>query len=152
MLLVDEINSILAGSVPRQHAFMVALKRLSNDLEIPIGLFGTNEALRATDSDLQIASRFPPLNLPNWKYDNEFTDFLATYETTIPLKLSSNLESEALAAVIFDLSDGTIGGIVKLLRSAAAYAIKTGTEKITEDVLKKCGYVKTSDRIKNPSG
>jgi Bacterial TniB protein len=46
MLMIDEIHNIISGSVSRQRQFLNVLKYLSNDLQIPLVTFGTQDALR----------------------------------------------------------------------------------------------------------
>ncbi|RII26341.1 MAG: hypothetical protein CXR31_11665 [Geobacter sp.] len=146
MLIVDEIHNILSGSVPKQRAFMNALKNLGNQLAIPIVLVGTKDALMATNTDMQISSRFKPEHLPVWRLDREFVQLLASIETTLPLRKPSDLATKELAQEIYRLSEGYIGEIVAVIGEAAVVAIQSGSERITTKEIKESGFIPPSKR------
>jgi type II secretory pathway predicted ATPase ExeA len=140
VLIIDEIHNILSGSVPKQKAFMNAVKNISNALMIPIVLVGIKDALNATSTDMQISSRFRPMLLPLWR-------LIARIETMLPLRNLSKISTNSkLATTILDLSEGLIGEIVSVISDAAIVGIKSGSEKITDDEIKECGFIKPSQR------
>lgn len=140
ILFIDEIHNILSGSVPKQKQFLNAIKNLSNYLNIPIVLAGTKAALSALNTDPQIESRFMPMYLPKWQFNDDFGSLLATYQSLLPLKNNSKLLDEEVADEILMLTDGYIGNIFELLRLAAKKAIETGSECITLLELRTCDY------------
>jgi hypothetical protein len=142
VFLIDELNALLAGSVTKQRYFLNMLKYISNDLQISIVAAGTADALQAIKTDAQIESRFPVRILPLWQDNENFRRLLTSFESVIPLRDSSHLDSPALAKKLYGLSEGTIGELALILRSAAEYAISSGTEKITLETLASCQYVK----------
>lgn len=147
MLVIDEIHNLLSGSVARQKVFMNEVKNLSIEMEIPIVLVGIKEALHATDTDLQISSRFRPILLPRWKLDRDYVSFLVDIESTLPFKKPSGIARDRkMAESILDLSDGLLGEIVHIITVSALHAIKTGREKITMDIIKECEFDKPSQR------
>jgi hypothetical protein len=147
VLIIDEIHNILSGSVPKQKAFMNAVKNISNALMIPIVLVGIKDALNATSTDMQISSRFRPMLLPLWRLNADYASLLASIETMLPLrKLSKISTNSKLATTILDLSEGLIGEIVSVISDAAIVGIKSGSEKITDDEIKECGFIKPSQR------
>lgn len=147
MLIIDELHNILVASVPKQKAFMVALKNLSNELMMPIILVGTADALHAINSDAQLSNRFSPLVVPKWQYTDDYKALLASIEATLPLHKESNIAtSEEIALYILDQSEGYIGEIIDFVNYAAHYAIQNKIEKINMDSLKNCGFVKPSMR------
>lgn len=132
MMLIDEIHSALTGNLNKQRTFIEDLKQLSNKLSLSIVLAGTREAHSALSIKDEVASRFPSLELPRWSNDKKFRSFLASYETCLPLKETSNIADDLhLVEVIYHKSEGLIGKAVNLLKKAAAKAIKSGHEKIT---------------------
>lgn len=141
LLIVDELNSLLAGSFTKQRFYLNMLKYISNELQISIVAAGTLEAQNAVDSDPQIKSRFPRRNLPRWREDKDFKKLLYNFEFVLPLKLPSEIYKGEIAAKLYGLSEGIIGEVAKILRSAAKYAITTKEERITLDVIAKCPYV-----------
>ncbi len=149
MLFIDEIHNILSGSVAKQKQFLNAIKNLTNALNIPIVLAGTKDALIATSTETQIESRFSPMYLPRWQFDDEYGSLLATLQSRLPLKKEFSLLDEAIADEILYLTDGYLGNILELLRLAAQTAILSGSERITSKELHECGYKSSQERTKS---
>lgn len=147
MLIVDEIHNILIGAISKQKAFMNSLKNLSTELQIPIVIVGTPDALHATNTDAQINNRFKPIALKKWHFDRNYLSLLASLEKIIPLKNPSYLSSDKeLSEYIFDISEGYIGEIIDLITISSLYSIDNNIEKIDIKSLKNCGFVKPSLR------
>ncbi len=146
MIMVDEIQHLLAGPYLKQRNFLNVLKYLGNELRVPLVGIGTAEAVRAIQTDPQLANRFSPEVLPKWGKDAELARLLASFERVIPLREPSQLVTPALAGLIVDLADGTIGEMSTLLNAAAIHAIKSGEERITAHTLTACGYVPPASR------
>lgn len=141
VLMVDELNALLAGSVTKQRFFLNMLKYLSNELQICIVAAGTAEAEHAVRSDAQIQSRFPLRALPRWQDGGDFRKLLYSFEYVLPLKHPSETYKGEISNKLYGLSEGVIGEVAKILRSAAKYAIKTKEDRITLDVIADCPYV-----------
>lgn len=60
MLVIDEIHTILSAKIDQRTVYLNGLKFLSNELQIPVVLIGTIEAMRALQSDQQLGNRFEP--------------------------------------------------------------------------------------------
>lgn len=146
VLIIDEIQHILAGTTAKQRHFLNVLKYLSNELMISIVAVGTRDAFNAIHADPQLANRFEPALLPRWQMNEEYLRLVASIEPLIPLEKASTLTDPKMATRILALSEGTIGEICELLRQAGLYAIRSGTEQITDEVLGKCGYISPSSR------
>lgn len=129
------MHNLLAGSARAQRRALNLLKFLANQLRIPIVCLGTDEALRAVQSDPQVASRFEPLHLPRWHEDEAFRSLLAALETTLPLRKPSTLVQKTLVKRILTQSGGITGNVVRLLTRAAVHAILTGQERIDASLL-----------------
>ena len=140
MLIIDEIHNLLSGSIAKQKQVLNAIKNLSNTLQIPIILAGTKDSLRAIGSDDQISSRFRPEYLTRWKMDKDYVSLLATILASLPLKKESNILNKESANIILEISNGYIGEIINLLRSAAVYAIESGSERITHKEIQECEF------------
>lgn len=141
VLMVDELNALLAGSVTKQRFFLNMLKYLSNELQICIVAAGTAEAEHAVRSDAQIQSRFPLRTLPRWQESEDFRKLLYSFEYVLPLKYPSEIYRGEISSKLYGMSEGVIGEVAKILRSAAKYAIKTKEDRITMDVIADCPYV-----------
>ena len=155
MIILDEFQHALAGTPIRQRKFLNGLKYLGNELEIPIVVSGTPDGLNALQTDQQIANRFEPVFLPKWRYGDEFLRLLVSIEKILMLNEVSALAAEELSMKILEESEGTIGEIMRLIRSLAEQAIRTGKEKITLEALgvnnlKKLGWRRPSSRTRYP--
>jgi hypothetical protein len=148
VLIIDELHNILAGASVKQQQFLNMIKYLSNELEVCIVGCGTGDLLRAVSVDPQIQNRFTPELLPTWEMGTTFRQLLASFEQALPLKKPSLLHSPQIASQIHSLSEGTIGEVSTLVNMAAEYAIRSGTEQITQDILRRCGYISPYDRKK----
>lgn len=141
ILMVDELNALLAGSATKQRFLLNMLKYISNELQICIVAAGTAEAEHAIRSDAQLQSRFPLRTLPRWQQGEDFRRLLYNFEYLLPLQLPSEIYKGEIASKLYGLSEGVIGEVSKILRSAAKYAIQISEERITMDVIANCPYV-----------
>lgn len=145
MIIIDEIHGILNGSTARQRQTMDAIKILSNRLKIPIVLSGIKDALRAVSTNTQISSRFRPEYLAKWKMNQEYVNLLATLVSMLPLHKESTILNPKAAEEILILSQGYIGEIVDIIKSAALYAITSGSERITLKEIYSCDHTTLGD-------
>jgi hypothetical protein len=137
MLVIDEVHNLLAGTPREQRRMLNLLKFLANQLRVPLVCVGTDDALRAMQSDPQIASRFEPFHLPRWRADAAFRSLLATLEAALPLRKPSNLEQKSMVECILGYSGGITGNIVRLLTRAAVQAILDGQERVDAATLER---------------
>lgn len=145
MLVIDEIHNLLHGHARQQRHFLGVLKNLSNDLKLPIVSVGTRDAIRALHTDTQLSSRFEAFGLPRWKLDREFLRLVASFERLLPLAEPSDLASRELAIKLHGMCGGTIGGLSRILKRAAAHAIREGKERIDAKVLDQIEWVRLTD-------
>ncbi|CAM4210426.1 TniB family NTP-binding protein [Pseudoalteromonas ostreae] len=149
MLVIDEIHSLLAGPLDKQRVFLSVIRNLSNELKIPIVGLGTKDALRAIKTDPQLDNRFKPSLLPRWEMDTDFRRLLASFERMLPLANSSNLKSKAIAQKVYFMSEGLLGEVSDILTQAAIFAIRSGLESITLELLEKIDYESPKERKKS---
>ena len=57
MLIIDEIHHLMAGHLEKQRQFLNVLKYLSNELQLSLVGAGIKDALRAIQTDPQLANR-----------------------------------------------------------------------------------------------
>lgn len=146
VLLIDEIQHIIAGGQVKQQEFRNGLKSLGNELRISIVASGVEEAFNAFNTDPQLSNRFDPEFLSKWNMDNEYGDLLASFERRLPLKKPSNLREANIAQHVLWKSEGILGEIHDVLKRAAIMAIKNKSEQITLDVLSKIKWTMPSKR------
>jgi len=135
MLIIDEINTTLAGSFREQRRFLNSIRLLANDLKLPLVCVGTHDAKQALMTDEQLADRFGAIELPTWSDDVAFGQLLFSFASILPLRLASNLQDGNVRARILALTDGITGRIFRLIETAAIEAIESGKECIELDAL-----------------
>jgi len=146
ILALDEVNFTEVGTAAKQKRFLNALRFLANELRISIVCLGTEEMMRVIRTVPSVENRFAPTVLPRWQSDKELRKLLASFEKIIPLKYPSDLQSSKLTSKLLTRSEGTIGELKMLLGTAAAAAMRNGTERITEETIDRCNYMSPSIR------
>ncbi|MDD5299324.1 MAG: TniB family NTP-binding protein [Gallionella sp.] len=147
VLLVDEIQQIMAGGQVKQQEFRNGLKGLGNDLKISIVCAGVEEAFNTFNTDPQLSNRFEPEFLPKWELVDEYGDLLNSFERKLPLKKPSGLRSTVIIAQkVLWMSEGILGEIHEVLKRAAVLAIKKRTEQITIEILEGIKWTMPSKR------
>ena len=71
MLMIDEFHAMFSGTARKQRDMFSAIKRLGNELKIPIIGAGVPSAANILFTDRQYTSRFDILELPVWKVGPE---------------------------------------------------------------------------------
>ncbi len=145
LLIIDEIQHVLAGNQTKQRQFLNVLKYLSNELMLPLVGAGIGTAFNAIQHDEQLASRFEPIGLPRWRMGEEYIRLLMTFERLLPLQKPSNLSEEKLAYKLLSLSEGSLGELTNILQRAAIQAVDTKEEYISLGLLGKLDYSTRSD-------
>lgn len=146
VLILDELQHILAGNMSRQRQLLNTIKYLGTELQIPIVGVGTLESFNAISTDPQLSNRFEPAVLPRWKMNEEYLRLLASFERALPLRKPSNLVETELALKILSMSEGIIGEIDALLTAACVRAITSGGECITAKTLDAVKFIRPSER------
>jgi hypothetical protein len=146
LCIIDELHNLLSGPQLQQRRMLNLLRWLGNELQIPLVGAGTAEALRAIQSDDQLANRFEPVGLPPWKDGSEFRQLLSTLEAVLPLRNPSHLARSALAGKILSAAEGILGEVVTIVTRAAVRAVASGTEAITVKMIDECGFTAPSQR------
>jgi type II secretory pathway predicted ATPase ExeA len=146
LLVIDEVHNILSGSRDQQRRFLNLLRWLGNELQIPLVAVGTSNALRAIQSDDQLANRFTPFSLPPWRFDAEYLRMLNTLEAMLPLRERSSLEEPAVAQKILSAAEGILGEVVNLVTTAAVAAVVSGEERIRIERVEDIGFIPPSER------
>lgn len=148
MIIIDEFQDIFHGDIKKQRQFLAGLKHLGTDLQIPIIGAGVWEVQNVISADPQMANRFETMKLDKWKPDIEFAKLLTSFESTIPLKEPSNLHSKELFTKIYNLSEGMIGEVARIIQKASVYALKHNKESIDINILNSINFIPPSERRK----
>jgi type II secretory pathway predicted ATPase ExeA len=153
VLVVDEFQHSTCGTKQKIRELLNAVKNIGSELKMSIVIGGTPEVLNALQSDPQIANRFQPHHLSRWNMSDDYLSLLATIQLKLKLRKDYDLSADHIAKRILLLSGGIIGDMVDLLTCLTAIAIRTGTEAITEkmlknEFLKEIGWIPPSQRTK----
>lgn len=130
MIVLDEVNGMLAGTYRQQRIFLNALRFLANDLRVPLVCAGTDLARQALLTDAQLAERFEAFHLKPWKNDHAFARLLKSLAGILPLRAASDLETDAVRERIHTLASGVTFRIFQLIETAAEEAIRSGKERL----------------------
>jgi hypothetical protein len=150
MLMIDEFQHTLGPRNDRRRILIDTIKYLSNTLQIPIVTLGTAEAQVAVSRDEQLSNRLSPTWLNPWKRDGEYKRLLASFESVLPLREKTRLQSRELGGLIHDLSEGLIGETRDLICRAVGVALKTGKEHLDEELIRNLDWIKPSRRKDRP--
>lgn len=137
-IVIDEFHDALLRSKQEQRTNMSILKKiLSSEYGMKLFCFGTVDARNALKSNAEFKRRFHEVHLGDWAEDEAFRTFLLEVEEALPLRERSNLYSEEMVKTLLAMTNGRMDKTLDIIRSAACYAIKLGTERITEDTLQR---------------
>ena len=135
MLIMDEVHNMLACTVRQQRVFLNTLRFLANDLRIPLVCVGTDQARVALQSDLQLASRFSAMGLPEWTDDIAFRKLLNRIAAVAPLRRPADIFSPSCRKLLLKKTAGVTATIFKLMEDAVIQAIHSGEEQLSEALL-----------------
>ena len=130
IVVIDELNSLLAGTPRQQRVFLQLLRFLSNELRLAFVGVGVPEARHALLSDSQLRSRFTDIELSPWSLSEDLRDFVARLTWSLPLRQASPVNSPKLRRLLVERTGGITLGICKAFERAAIAAIREGREKI----------------------
>lgn len=136
-VVIDELHDALLKSKQEQRINMSILKKLLGpEFGLKLFCFGTAAARQALSSNDEFKRRFFEYPLEDWIENEDFRAFLFELEEFIPLKNPSNLYSSEMVRTILAITYGRMDKTIELLRSAACYAIKGGSESIDVESLR----------------
>lgn len=130
MLVIDEVQNLMAGSNREQRRMLNLLRFLGNELRIPLVCLGSHEARDAIRGDAHLNSRFDPFGLPPWRYDADFRGLMGSLLRTLPLRAPTEFGESALKRIV-EVTGGVTSAIFRLTTDLAIEAIASGAERIT---------------------
>lgn len=135
VLVIDEVNNMLAGTARQLRAMLNALRYLSNQVKISLVCLGLRSALNIMAGDDQLANRMESHALLPLKIDG-MAKFMKAIVSHYPLRLDTDYEDRQMIEELLTRTSGNLGRIVPVLQDAAIFAIEKGIECITPEVLK----------------
>lgn len=145
VLIMDELQHLLSKPA-RQRDILNLLKYISNEVGLSIVGVGTLEAFYVINSDRQLANRFNKTLLPKWKYNDDFINFLATYQRTIKLENDFSIITPKISRLIYDLGEGLLGEYIRIIKLLWKEAIESGDETISQETFNRINYTPPSER------
>ena len=136
VLVIDEIDNIIAGSWREQRVLLNTLRFLSNEAKLSLVCFGITEAREAINGDVQLARRFDVITLPRWKANDDFQQLILAIVRNFPLRQPSLLTVVGLKRIL-RVTDGVTSKVFRLLNEVAIEAIETGIERLTDEAVEK---------------
>ena len=130
VLVIDEVQNLLAGTNREQRRMLNLLRFLGNELRVPLVCLGPHEARDAIRGDAHLNSRFDPHGLPSWRYDEDFQGLIGSLFRALPLRSPSELGEGALRRIV-EATGGITAAIFRLITDLAVEAIGSGAERIT---------------------
>jgi hypothetical protein len=149
VLLIDEINQIIAGTPAKQRATLYSLKSLSNELKISIVGAGTKPALRVISTEPEIANRFKICHLDRWVLNKEFAELLLTFKQKFSSTDAKVNIDERFVRFVLDNSEGLLGEVASIMKLAAKHALINDRKTINYEDLEKIEWIKPSLRRAN---
>ncbi|MDD1015901.1 TniB family NTP-binding protein [Pseudomonas rubra] len=138
VLVIDEFHDLLLVPRNEQLKNLSLQKGLSGDpFNLSVIGFGTRAAKNALSSDVQLNRRYHTVELKPWGINHDFRNFLATLEKKVSLKNDSLLYQEDMVRLIHYHSKGLMDNVLRIVKSAAIYAVITGEERITKELIEK---------------
>lgn len=130
VLVLDEVNSVLAGTARQQRLFLQLLRFLSNELRVALVCSGVPEARHALMSDAQLRSRFAEVEMPPWSASAELQDFVNRVVQGFPLRRPSPVDGVKVRRLLAERSGGVTLRVCKALERAAVAAVRGGRERV----------------------
>ncbi|WP_444758044.1 TniB family NTP-binding protein [Pseudomonas sp. A014] len=135
-LLMDELNDSGLRTLSQQKNSMSLMKFLSGPpCFLSIICFGDLTAAEVLMKDEQIYRRYVHWPLTPWTNDQDFCNFLATYESHLPLKLPSNICCSLGRSRIMKQSFGIMDNVVKIVKCLAYEGVLNGSERMDVDLV-----------------
>jgi hypothetical protein len=134
-ILIDEAHNMLMGSIRQQRVMLAVIRNLSNELGIPLVLFGIQDAREALMHDRQLTRRFRFVELPMWGAGDEFQALVGSILRSLPLRRPSPLTARALKALLAHSGGGT-AKLFETFIDLGIDAIRSGEERITPEMIK----------------
>ena len=134
VMILDEAGNLNAYVGARGNVCLNAIRRLCNVHRMALLGFGTAAAMTALQGDEQLENRFETFELRLLALP-EFREFVELLTGAMPLRHPTSW-SVSMLEHAYELTNGYIGRAAYLVQEACAQAVLSGSEQITEAILK----------------
>lgn len=134
VMILDEAGNLNAYVGARGNVCLNAIRRLCNVHRMTLLGFGTAAAMTALQGDEQLENRFETFELRPLA-PPEFRELVELLTGAMPLRQPTSWSVSMLESA-YELTGGYVGRASYLVQEASAQAVLSGTEQITETILK----------------
>ncbi len=161
ILFIDEIQILVKASLDDKEDIFNGLKKLANQSQTRLILIGSPPATELFKDARWIDERVRVLELPKWEINKEYIDLLFSifhaYGDFLPdwdLVDKEGMVNEETARSLHSLSDGRLGKLIQIIRTAAVHALihnKTSIDKSDYEAAQTITYsIKDGKIIERP--
>jgi hypothetical protein len=145
LFIFDDAHHGFRG--PAAKELHTLLRTMGHKWDLSPVLVGDRTLAELLHNDSELRTRLDKTCLlRRWEYGAEFAILLRSMARVMPLRQASDLTETAIAQRIYQLSEGLIGEIVKIVTEAAVLAVG-GDERITMAQIDALQYVPLSKRF-----
>jgi type II secretory pathway predicted ATPase ExeA len=137
LIMLDEFQHFVHSENQKvNYEVADCFKSLINRTKVPVVLFGLKDAERPLEVNPQLKRRFSiryslsPFGLENDTRRREFQTLLGLIDKQLPFVELSGLDREEMVEKFYFATNGVINSIMKIIRSAAFYALEKDKDKI----------------------
>jgi hypothetical protein len=143
VLILSRASNLLNSDQCRE--LLATLLNLHNNHQISVVMLSTTDMIGGLNKNSEFSRSTRVEVLPRWTYNPPYLTLLEKLGRSLPLRKPSPLFDirnqygkfdEASAVKLVNASQGALGPILKIIKTAAAYAIESGVENINSSVLK----------------
>lgn len=134
VMILDEAGNLNAYVGARGTVCLNAIRRLCNVHRMALLGFGTAAAMTALQGDEQLENRFETFELRPLA-PPEFREFVELLTGAMPLRHPTSW-SVSMLEHAYELTNGYVGRAAYLVQEASVQAVLSGSEQITEAILK----------------
>lgn len=134
IMILDEAGNLNAYVGARGTVCLNAIRRLCNVHRMALLGFGTAAAMTALQGDEQLENRFETFELRPLA-PPEFREFVELLTGAMPLRHPTSW-SVSMLEHAYELTNGYVGRAAYLVQEASVQAVLSGSEQITEAILK----------------
>lgn len=131
-LVFDDLSNLTVARGQGQRVTLNFLRRLSGGVVLVCA--GTEAVHSVLAADQQLKERFTFVKLGPFTTAPELQSFIVKYSRTFPLRRETSW-TDAMFEQVVRVTDGLIGRVVIILKTAAILAVEEGQEAITAELL-----------------
>lgn len=130
-IILDEFQNFLLTKA-QTLKLLACIRDINIEACVPIIAAGNWQCEVTINRDAHLKTRFDLIRLPEWTPDKKWSEFVSSFESTLPFRKPSFLWTGSLAERLYELSGPILGNTVKIIKRAAAWSAMQDHDTITE--------------------